>query len=142
MPNAFRCATPMEDWRTFKTTCGISAGWEGIKDAGDADVLGDRHSFLYQVEDTVGAVIESADTGEEAVIAYAVEKIMVPKMTESADIFLPGMRVYWDPTTRLVTPTYSSLYLWIAIATEPAGADELYVEIDLMGHKAEVEAAI
>lgn len=142
MPNAFRCATPMEDWHTFKTVCDISAGYEGIREAGDADVLGDRHSFLYQVEDSVGAAIESADTGEEVVIAYLVEKIMLPKMTGSAEIFLPGQRVYWDPTTRLVTTTPASDSLWIAIATEPAGADELYVECDLAGNKAEIEAAI
>jgi hypothetical protein len=67
---------------------------------------------------------------------------MVPKMTESTDIFLPGDRVYWDPVTRLVTPTYNSAYYWIGMATEPADADDLYVEIDLAGNHAEVEAAL
>ena len=139
---ALRTATPMGDWRTFKYTVDISAGVKGIKEAAEDDVLGARVSFLYLVQDTVGAVIESADFGDEAVLFYHAEKIVVPKMTESTDIFLPGDRVYWDPTTRLVTPTYDSGYYWIGIATEPADADELYVEIDLKGDHAEVEAAI
>ena len=139
---ALRTATPMGDWRTFKYTVDISAGVKGIKEAAEDDVLGARVSFLYLVEDTVGAVIESADFGDEAVLFYHAEKIVVPKMTESTDIFLPGDRVYWDPTTRLVTPTYDSGYYWIGIATEPADADELYVEIDLKGDHAEVEAAL
>ena len=139
---ALRTATPMADWRTFKFTVDVSAGVKGIKEAAEDDVLGSRVSFLYLVEDTVGGVIESADFGDEAVLFYHAEKIMVPKMTESTDIFLPGDRVYWDPTTRLVTPTYDSGYYWIGIATEPADADELYVEIDLKGDHAEVEAAL
>ena len=139
---ALRTATPMGDWRTFKYTVDISAGVKGIKEAAEDDVLGARVSFLYLVQDTVGAVIESADFGDEAVLFYHAEKIVVPKMTESTDIFLPGDRVYWDPTTRLVTPTYDSGYYWIGIATEPADADELYVEIDLKGDHAEVEAAL
>ena len=139
---ALRTATPMGDWRTFKYTVEISAGVKGIKEAAEDDVLGARVSFLYLVQDTVGAIIESADFGDEAVLFYHAEKIMVPKMTESTDVFLPGDRVYWDPTTRLVTPTYDSGYYWIGIATEPADADELYVEIDLKGDHAEVEAAL
>ena len=132
----------MGDWRTFKYTVDVSAGVKGIKEAAEDDVLGARVSYLYLVQDTVGAVIESADFGDEAVLFYHAEKIMVPKMTESTDVFLPGDRVYWDPTTRLVTPTYDSGYYWIGIATEPADADELYVEIDLKGDHAEVEAAL
>ena len=139
---ALRTATPMGDWRTFKYTVDVSAGVKGIKEAAEDDVLGARVSYLYLVQDTVGAVIESADFGDEAVLFYHAEKIMVPKMTESTDVFLPGDRVYWDPTTRLVTPTYDSGYYWIGIATEPADADELYVEIDLKGDHAEVEAAL
>lgn len=142
MPDALRTATPMADWRSFRFTCDESGGMEGIKDALAADVLGDRHSYLYQVQDAVGAVEESVDVGDEGVIFYAAEKIMLPKMTESTDFFLPGDRVYWDPVTRLVTPTYNSAYFWIAMATEPADADDLRVECDLFGHQAEVEAAL
>lgn len=142
MPNALRTATPMADWRSFRFTCDESGGMCGIKEAKDSDVLGARTSYLYQIQDVVGAVLESVDVGEEGVLFYAAEKILVPKMTESTDIFLPGDRVYWDPVTRLVTPTYNSAYFWIGMCTEPADADELYVEIDLSGHHAEVEAAL
>ena len=132
----------MGDWRSFKFTVDVSAGVKGTRDAELEDAVGARVSFLYLVEATVLAVVESADFGDEAVGFYHAEKITVPKMIETADIFLPGMRVYWDPTTRLVTPTYDSGYYWIGIATEPADADELYVEIDLKGDRAEVEAVL
>ena len=138
---AIRTATPMGDWRSFKFTV-ESGGVVGIKDALLDDAVGARVSFLYLVQETVGAALESADAGDQAVLIYHAEKIMVPKMLESTDIFLPGDRVYWDPTTRLVTPTYNSGYYWIGIATEPADADERYVEIDLKGDHAEVEAAL
>lgn len=139
---AIRTATPMADWRSFKWTVDVSAGVLGIKDAADADAVGARVSFLYLVQDTVGAQLESEDFGDEGVLIYHAEKILVPKMTESTDVFLPGDRVYWDPTTRLVTPTYDSAYYWIGIATEPAVAADLYVEIDLKGDKAETELVL
>lgn len=142
MPDALRTATPMGDWRSFKFTCDLSAGMDGIKDAADNDAAAARRSPLYLIEDTVGAVLEAADFGEEAVLIYHAEKILVQKMIESTDIFLPGNRVYWDPTTRLVTPAYNAGYFWIGIATEPAVADDLRVEIDLKGDHAEVEAVL
>jgi predicted RecA/RadA family phage recombinase len=137
MPNALRTATPMGDWRTFKFTCDVSAGLLGIRSARAA---GDP--WLYLVEDTVGALLEDADYGEEGVLVYHAEKIMVAKMTESTDIFLPGDRVYWDPSTRYVTPAYDSAYYWIGIATEPAAASAEEVEIDLKGDHAEVELVL
>ena len=137
MPDALRTATLMGDWRSFKFTVADSDGVLGIKDARLAG-----ESYLYLVEDTVGAALESADFGDEAVLIYHAEKIMVPKMVESSDIFLPGDRVYFDPVTRLVTPTFDSGYFWIGIATESAGATDTYVEIDLKGDHAEVEAIL
>lgn len=142
MPNALRTATPMADWRSLKFTCDLSAGMDGIKDAVDHDAVGARRSPLYLVQDTVGAVLETTDFGEEAVLIYHAEKILVPKGVDSADVFLPGDRVYWDPATRLVHPAYDSGHYWIGIATEPAGMDDLRVEIDLKGDHAEVEAAL
>jgi len=136
MPNALRTATPMGDWRSFKFTA-PSGGVDGIKDAVSAGT-----SFLYLVEDTVGAVLESADAGDEAVLIYHAEKIMAPKALESTDVFAVGQRVYFNPTTRLVTPTYDSGFYWIGIATEAAAAADKYVEIDLKGDRAEVEAAL
>lgn len=137
MPNALRTATPMGDWRSFKFTCEETDGWLGIKDGWAAG-----SPWLYLVQDTVGALLESVDFGDEGVLIYHAEKILVAKATESTDVFLPGDRVYWDPTTRLVTPTYDSAYYWIGIATEPADADELLVEIDLKGDHAEAELVL
>ena len=137
MPNALRCATPMEDWRTFKFVCEDSAGQNGVKDAlaaGDPD--------LYLINDTVGIILETVDFDEEAVLLYHAEKVMVMKAQGQGEEFDPGDRVYWDPTTRLVTPTYNSGYFWIGIATEPAGISDEFVEIDLNGNHAEVEVVL
>jgi hypothetical protein len=139
---ANRTATPMADWRTFKYTCADSGGHESDYDGLNNDAAGARRPYLYLVQDTVGIALYTIDVGEEGVLQYAAEKCVVCKKTASADFFLPGDRVYWDPTDRLVTPTYNSGFYWIGIATEPADVDELLVEIDLMGNHAEVEAGL
>lgn len=136
MPDALRTATPMGDWRSFKFTA-ETPGVLGIKEA-----IHEGESYLYLIEDTVGAVLESADDGDEAVLIYHAEKILVPKGTDSTDIFAVGQRVYWDPVSRLVYPDWSSSYYWIGICTEPAEATDTRVEIDLKGDHAEVEAAL
>lgn len=134
MPQALRTATPMGDWRSFKYVVELTEGVLGIKDAHEAG-----ESFLYLVEDTVGAVLESADFGEEAVLIYHAEKILVPK--EDVD-FMPGERVYFIPATRTVTNVYDSGYYWIGICTEATETGDEYVEIDLKGDRAEVEAEL
>ena len=133
MPDGLRTATPMGDWRSFKFTCADSMGMVGIQTAADHDAAGARVSPLYLIEDTVGAVLEDTDFGDEGVLIYHAEKIMVQKAIESTDIFLPGMLVFWDPATRLVSPAGESGTYLIGIATEPADADDLRVEIDLDG---------
>ena len=137
MPNALRTATPMGDWRSFKFTCLTSGGQLGIKDSWAAG-----EPWLYLVGDTVGALLESADVGDEGVLVYHAEKILVVKGIDSADVFGVGDRVYWDPASRLVHPTYDSGHFWIGIATEPAAASEALVEIDLNGNHAEVEPVL
>jgi hypothetical protein len=128
MPNVLRTATPQADWRSFKFTCDESAGLLGVRNAWAAGA-----PWLYQIQDSVGVLIEDADFGDEGVLWYGAEKIIVAKMVESTDIFLPGDAVYWDPTTRLVTPTLVSGYIKIGTCTEPAGATEQLVEMDLDG---------
>ena len=137
MPNALRTATPMGDWRSFKFTCIESGGMLGEKDAWAAG-----QPWLYLVGDTVGALLESCDVGDEGVLIYHAEKILVAKETDSAAVFGVGDRIYWNPVTRYVTPTYNSGYYWIGIATEPAAQLETLVEIDLNGNHAEVELAL
>jgi hypothetical protein len=128
----------MGDVRTFKFT----APSGGVDGANDAQAAGT--SWMYLIEDTVGCVIESADAGEEAVLIYHAEKIMVPKKTGQGEGFVgnPGQRVYWDPATRTVTPNYNSGYYWIGVNTEVAAIGDEFVEIDLKGERAEVEAAL
>jgi len=133
MPNALRTATPMADWRTFKFTS--SGDKDGIKDANAAGT-----SYLYLIEDTVGALLETTLDGEEGVLCYHAEKILVRRM--AGVHFHVGERVYFDTVTRLVTPTYSSGDFWIGIATEASGVDDDFVEIDLNGNHAEVEPAL
>lgn len=142
MPNALRTATPMGDWRSFKAVCDISAGWEGIKTAMDADTAAARHPWLYLVGDSVAAILEDADFEHEGVGIYHAEKIIVAKGLQTIG-FNVGERVYWDPTDRLVYPDYESTRYWIGIATENAdGLTDLTVEIDLKGDRAEVELAL
>jgi hypothetical protein len=137
MPSILLCASPMEDWRSFKFTCEDTDGWLGGKSA-----WADGSPWLYLVGDTVGFLLEDAKFGDEGVLIYHAEKLKVAKNIGSDQLFGVGDRVYWNPGTRFVTPTYNSGYFWIGIATEPAGADEPLVEIDLNGNHAEVEAVL
>ena len=133
MPNALRTATPMADWRTFKFTS--DGDKNGIKDANAAD-----ESYLYLIEDTVGALLETTLDGEEGVLCYHAEKILVRKIAGTH--FHVGERVYFDQTSRNVTPTYDSADLWIGIATEAAAVADEFVEIDLNGNHAEIEVVL
>ena len=90
MPNALRTATPMADWRTFRFTS--SGNKDGIKDANAAGT-----SYLYLIEDTVGALLESVDSGEVGVLCYHAEKILVPMIV--GQHFHVGERVYFDQAT-------------------------------------------
>lgn len=137
MPDASRTAP--YNTRTVKAECDVSAGWEGIKTARDADTVAARHSFLYLFRDSVGAVLDDVDFGDEGVIIYAAHKILLPKAVLTAGIEV-GDRLYWDPATRLVSTVYDSLSPWIGMATENAEGDDLYVEADFFGHLAQVEA--
>jgi len=137
MPDALRTAP--YNARTVKAECDVSAGWEGIKTAKDADVAAARHSYLYLFRDSIGAVLDDVDFGEEGVVIYAAHKILLPKLVESNGLRV-GDRLYWDPATRLVSATYDSLSPWIGMVTENADGDDLYVEADFFGHLAQVEA--
>lgn len=126
MPSRLRTATPMGDWRTLKFTASVDV--VGIKDGEAAGT-----SYLYNVNDTLGAVLESAKTGSEAVLIYHAEKILVPKKIGQGEDFGLGERVWWDPVARTVTPTQAKTYWLVGIATENAGTTDTYVEIDLDG---------
>jgi hypothetical protein len=135
MPNMLRTATPNGVWHSLKFTCEETAGWLGAKAAQAAAA-----SWLYLVENTVGALIEDVLFGDEGVLIYYAEKIMVPKENDTLDVFLPGQIVYWDPTTRRATAIATTGNLRIGIATEPAIAADDFVEINLDGAGATANA--
>ncbi|MFX0092104.1 MAG: DUF2190 family protein [Candidatus Hodarchaeota archaeon] len=142
MARANRTATPMADWRTFRYTCDSSGGHENDFDGLANDALGARRPYLYLVESTVGVALYTIANNADGILMYAAEKCIVLKKTGSGEIFTPGMRVYWDPADRLVTPVYNSGYYWIGICVQAADAGDLQVMIDLMGNHAEVEAEL
>jgi hypothetical protein len=128
MPNALRTASPEGTWHSFRFTCTESGGMLGQRAAYAAGL-----SWLYMIQNSVGMLIEDVANGDEGVLIYQAEKIMVAKKHTSVDVFLPGDTVYWDPADGLVTPVYDTGLYRIGVATEPAlGADYL-VEIDLDG---------
>ena len=127
MPNMLRTATPMGDWRSFRAT--TASAITGAKDA-----IAAGGSYLYRIGNTVGAALESAAIGADYVLVYHAEKIMVPKMVGAGQGFTgPGVRVWWDPMTRLATVNKADPYYLIGISTEPAANDDQFVEIDLDG---------
>jgi len=135
----------MGDWRSFKFTHAEQAviWYEGK---------------LYMINDTVGMLFldiqyetdpesefygckkaAKLEYGEDGVLVYHIEKVIVDKVHTTGDAFQVGDKVFWsgvsgDP----VTPHYttSQNQLWIGICTEPAGQLDTTVEIDLKGDKA------
>jgi predicted RecA/RadA family phage recombinase len=128
MPQVLRTATPNGDWRSFKFICEVTAGLDGAASAWAAGA-----PWLYLVGDSVGALLEDVAFGEEGVLVYQAEKIIVAKSTDTLDVFIPGDIVYWDPATRYVTAIPDTSYYRIGIATEPAIFSDTTVEIDLDG---------
>jgi hypothetical protein len=88
---------------------------------------------LIKVNDTVGMVFNDADEGEEFVLWYIVEKVIVPKAAGMGQGFLTtGMNVYYN-TLGFVTPIQAAGLYRIGVNTEIAAADVYEVEIDLHG---------
>lgn len=137
MAQFFRTATPMADWRSFKFTHAIAG-------------LTMTEGQIYMIQETVGILLlniqytaagcKKAKTiveGDEGVLVYHIEKVIVDKLVKAGSVFLPGDKVYWsgvqgDP----VHPFHRSADYWIGICVWPAGADDDEVMIDLNGAKA------
>jgi len=138
MAQYFRTATPMADWRTFKYIV--------------ADSIGHELGELVLVQETVGLIFigepildvngckidpQVVPFGEESVLVYHIEKVIVEKLVGSAEVAFPGDKVYWSGVYGTgVSPVYTTGWYWIGIFTEPRGADEATAEIDLKGDKA------
>jgi len=137
MAQFLRTATPMGDWRSFKFTHAESG-------------VAYEEGKLYKIEDTVGVLMldiqysaagckenKEITVGDEGVLIYHAEKIMVYKETGSGNSFLPGDKIYWSGTQGAsVTPNSSSGYLWIGVCVKAAAEDATQVMIDLKGDKA------
>jgi hypothetical protein len=75
--------------------------------------------------------------GEEAVLIYHAEKIIVDKIAGNGERALPGEKAYWSGVYATgVSPVKQSGWYWIGIFTEPALEDDTEAEIDLKGDKA------
>lgn len=137
MANFFRTASPMGDWRSFKFTHAESG-------------VTYTEGQIYLIQETVGVLLldiqygtqgEKLDKeitiGDEGVLVYHIEKVIVDKLTGTGESFLPGDKVYWSGVQGAsVTPNYTTGYYWIGIAVVAAGEDEDEVMIDLKGDKA------
>ena len=139
MPDILRTSRPSGDIRTFKFTHAVAG-------------LTMTEAYLYLIEDTVGVLLldiqygtqaeklaKEIVIGDEGVVVYHCEKIMVFKRVGTGYSFLPGDKVYWsgvqgDP----VTNVYQSTFLWIGICVRAAGESDTRVMIDLGGDKASV----
>ncbi len=137
MAQFLRTATPMGDWRSFKFTHAESG-------------VTYEEGKLYKIQDTVGVLMldisysaagckedKEITVGDEGVLIYHAEKIMVYKETGSGNSFSPGDKVYWSGTQGAsVTPNSSSGYLWIGVCVKAAAEGATQVMIDLKGDKA------
>ena len=135
--NRFRTSSPPGDWRSFRFT---------HAETGVTYCLGE----LYLIQETVGVLFldiqynadgSKADAeitlGDEGVLVYHIEKMMLDKETGTGSAFLPGDKVFWSGVQGAsVTNTWQSGYYWIGIATEPASDTATQVEVDLKGDKA------
>jgi len=125
MAQCLRTATPMGDWRSFKSTVEITAGVDSCE--------------IYLIEDTPAIALEDYDFGDEAVFIYHAEKVCVHKEVDTGEVFEVGDRVYWDGVDGdPVTAEWATGYYWIGICTEPAAQADTHVEIDFKGDKATV----
>lgn len=132
MGNFFRTATPPGDWRSFKFTNSL------------VPALTLAEGEIYQIQDTIGVLLLDAkydsqgcklpatiDSGEEGVLVYHIEKVMVKKI---ACAFLPGDVVFWDGIQgNPVSNVYSSGGIWIGICVRAAGTGDALVMIDMKG---------
>ena len=137
MGQFFRTATPMGDWRSFKFTHAESG-------------VTYTEGQIYRIQETVGVLLldiqydsagcktaKEIEKGDEGVLVYHIEKVMVDKLTGTGESFLPGDKVYWSGVQgAAVTPNFTTGYYWIGIAVAPAGESDTDVMIDLKGDKA------
>ena len=116
-----RTGCPNGDWRSFPTVAGSGGVTRGQ---------------MCQIHDTVGVYAQNADVGADVAFIYHAEKIVVPKLVGTTEVFDPGDKVFYSVADAKVTATEGA-NLWIGIALEAALAADTEIKIDLLGNKAD-----
>lgn len=130
----------MGDWRSFKFTHDES----GVTyEEGKLYKIGDTIGVLFldvRYDPETGAKLDAEiEKGDEGVLVYHIEKVMLKKTAASGEAFLPGDKIWWSGTQGdPVTPNHTTGYYWIGIATEPATWNATEVEADLKGDKVSI----
>lgn len=128
----------MEDWRSFRFTHDDEVAWE----LGEIYLVGDTVGILFldiQYNTDGSKKDAEIEEGDEGVLVYHIEKVIVNKRAEQGDTFGVGDKVFWSGVQgSSVVNTWQSGYYWIGIASEPAAADDATLEMDLKGDKATV----
>lgn len=141
MAQFLRTIAPEGDWRSFTFDNPLSTD---LSNGG-----------LYRCRETVGMIFVAEainpltgcrddlviGAGENGVLIYHAEKILVPKEEGSGNVFWPGDSVYWDGIHgNGVVPVWQSGYLHIGKCVQSAAADDPSVLIDLKGDSAIAQA--
>lgn len=107
-----------------------SPKFESVKFAAPSPGL-DRGQ-MYKQGSLIGVIFEDTATGDDAVLCYKAEKIVVPKKTGTGFSLAIGDKVYYDSTNKRVTSatTGNTLCGRVLVA---AGINDATVEIVLNG---------
>ncbi len=105
---------------------------------------------LYLIQETVGVLYldiqydsdgakaaKTIEDGDEGVLIYNAEKILLDKAATTGSAFSPGDKVFWPGTPGAnVTNTWQSGYYWIGVCVKAASDTDTTVMTDLKGDKA------
>lgn len=90
---------------------------------------------MVKVEDTVGVIVETKTVGQEAVLIYKAEKIIVPKVAGTGKTFAAGDKVYFSSGDAAITNSADGNTL-CGRCLVAAGASDTEAEIELNGDAA------
>lgn len=86
---------------------------------------------MVKINNTVGVIVETTDAGDDAVLVYKAEKIIVPCVAVTSGSFQKGAKVYFDAADAEVNESSSGNTL-CGIVTEDGvvGAETVEIELD------------
>ena len=88
---------------------------------------------MYAEGYLIGVILNAADEGDEAVLIYQCDKIIVPKNVNTACLFAVGAKVYYDSSAKKADIADTSSYVCIGRCLVAAAYTATEVEIDLHG---------